>query len=46
MIGEVEINTDNEEKGAIAGEAGGSTTITSCFTTYESLTPDIASAMT
>ena len=46
VIGEVEINTDNEEKGAIAGEAGGSTTITSCFTTYESLTPAIAGRMT
>ncbi|MGN0233244.1 MAG: hypothetical protein ACI4B5_02340 [Bacteroidaceae bacterium] len=46
VIGNIEINTEHEQMGAIAAEAAGRTTFTNCFTTYDLLTSRIGGSMT
>ena len=45
VIGNIEIVTDHEQRGAISAEAYGSTSYTNCYTTYELLTTSIGGAM-
>ena len=45
VIGNIEIVTEHEQKGAIAAEAHGTTSFTNCYTTYDLLTSNIGGAM-
>ena len=45
VIGDIEIVTEHEQRGAIAAEAHGTTSFTNCYTTYEMLTSNIGGAM-